>query len=392
VPSLIRVRPFQFIRELSRRNVVSVLCAGRPAQTEIDALAEYCATLDAVPIAATASLKSCAAAALRGEPLQSAVSLSPSIEQRLHEILARDTFDLVHIEHLRAARLVESLPAGMPRLFDAVDSISLLLERTLRSSHSFFQRAIALIELRRTRRFEATILCRFPRAIVTSTEDGAFLQRLAPGAHIDVVPNGVDLEYFRPLAEPREPATLVFSGKMSYHANVTAVLHFVREILPRILANRPDVQLRIVGSRPPRVVRDLARHPAISVVGHVPDIRPYVGRASVAVCPMVVKVGIQNKLLEAMAMGVPTVATPAGLTGLVAIAGRDALVGTTPAEFAEQVCHLLDNREWATQIGRAGFDYVQAHHRWGKVAERLEELHSQAISTSPQPGGDSIRS
>jgi sugar transferase (PEP-CTERM/EpsH1 system associated) len=391
VPSLIRVRPYQFIRELSRRNVVSVLCAGRPVPTEIDALAQYCATLDAVPVSPTASLTSCALAALTGQPLQSVVSLSPSMKQRLHDILARETFDLVHIEHLRAARLVASLPAGMPRLFDAVDSISLLLERTLRSSHSLFQRVIALAELGRTRRFEARMLNQFPRTIVTSPEDQAFLQRLSHGAHIGVVPNGVDLEYFRPLAEQRQPATLVFSGKMSYHANVTAALYFAREIFPRIVASRSDARLCIVGSRPPRVVRDLARHRAISVVGHVPDIRPYVGRASVAVCPMVVKVGIQNKLLEAMAMGVPTVATPAALTGIDAIAGQDVLLGSTPADFAEQVCRLLANRDWATRVGRAGFDYVQAHHRWGKMAERLEELYSQAISTSPQPNGDGVR-
>jgi sugar transferase (PEP-CTERM/EpsH1 system associated) len=391
VPSLIRVRPYQFIRELSRHHEMSVLCSGTSDPTEIDALGQYCKSLDIVPICATDRLHGCAAAAIRGDPLQSVVSLSKAMEQRLHDILARETFDLVHIEHLRAAQLVLGLPPEMPRLFDAVDSISLLLERTLRSSHSFFQRAIALAELGRTRRFEAHTLERFSRTIVTSPEDGAFLQRLAPHADISVVANGVDLDYFRPLPEPREPATLVFSGKMSYHANVTAALYMAREIFPRIVARRPDAQLCIVGSRPPRVVRELARNAAISVVGHVPDMRPYLGRASVAVCPMVIKVGIQNKLLEAMAMAVPTVATPAAVTGVHAAAGREVLIGSTPAGFADQVCRLLDNKQWATQVGRSGHDYVQAHHRWSDAADRVGELHYQAISTGPQPKRDGIR-
>jgi sugar transferase (PEP-CTERM/EpsH1 system associated) len=382
VPSLIRVRPYQLIRELSNTgHEISVLAVnlGR-AEVQTGDLRQYCRSLEIVPISVAASLLSGVIAGLRGDPLQSAVCNAPVVDVQLRRLLAQERFDLVHIEHLRSARLVNVLPTEIPRLFDAVDSISLLLERTLHSSHSLRHRIIALLELRRTRAFESRMLPQFDRTIVTSSDDAAVLQRLAPSACLTVVANGVDQDYFYPLGEAREPATLVFSGKMSYHANETAVLHFVRDIFPLIRKVRSDARLWIVGSGPPKRVRELARDPAIIVTGHVPDLRPYVGKAGVAVCPMVVKVGIQNKLLEAMAMATPAVSSRIGAAGLAADAGRDLLVADSPVQFSEQVLELLHDPKRAASIGWAGHAYVQQHHSWARAAQTLETLYGEAVA------------
>src|SRR6185437_14741692 len=126
----------------------------------------------------------------------------------------------------------------------------------------------------------------------------AALGRLAPDRSVSVIANGVDLDYFRPLAAAREPATIVFSGKMSYHANVSAALYFVQNVLPLVRTEHPGVRVRIVGSHPTARVRKLASDPGIEVTGHVQDIRESLGRATLSVCPVTVKVGIQNKILE----------------------------------------------------------------------------------------------
>jgi glycosyltransferase involved in cell wall biosynthesis len=264
-----------------------------------------------------------------------------------------------------------------------VDCISLLLDRTLHHSASVRQRLIAALELRRTRAYEGRVLRRVDRVAVTAPEDAAALRSLAPPAQVDVIPNGVDLEHFRPLAAPPEPATLVFSGKMSYHANATAVLWFVRHVLPAVRARHAGVRLRIAGSDPPPAIRALGRDPAITVTGHLPDLRTAFAGATAAVCPVTVKVGIQNKILEAMAMGLPVVTTRQGHSGLGAVAGRDLLVAADAAAFAAGVCRLIEDRTLRAALGRAGREYVETHHRWDVAADRLEALYRSAVAGRP---------
>lgn len=382
VPSLIRVRPYHFIRELARRHDVSVLAAAFPREIpNAEGLRALCQHVEVVPLRSAESLWQCGVAAGRGEPLQGAVCRSTAMNRRLTSLLSQHSFDVVHVEHFRAAYLGADIPIGVPTVFDSVDCISLLQERTLQSSHSLRQRIIARMELQRTKAYEGRVLRRFDQVLVTSTEDSRALQVLAPAVPITVVPNGVDLDHFRPTIGPRAPSTLVFSGKMSYHANVTAITEFVRNIFPIIREQRPDVRLRIVGSDPPRSVVALSSDPAISVTGFVPDMRGALGTATIAICPIKVKVGIQNKILEAMAMGLPVVCSREGAAGLEAVEGRDLLVSDSDAEFAEHVCELLDDAAGRNRLGEAGRAYVETHHRWSSVAHILESLYFSAMGS-----------
>jgi polysaccharide biosynthesis protein PslH len=222
---------------------------------------------------------------------------------------------------------------------------------------------------------------RFDQVVVTSPDDAEALSALAPSAPITVIPNGVDLSYCRQQGEPAEPRTIVFSGKMSYHANVTAALYFVREVLPRIRATDPGARFRIVGSDPPEIVRRLAvSDPLIEVTGYLPDLRPAIGAGTVAICPVTVKVGIQNKILEAMALGVPVVASTQGAAGLLAAPGEDLLVGDGPDELAQHVLRLLRDPTERQRLVRSGRRYVERHHRWESAASILEDLYVSALA------------
>ncbi|MHB1415121.1 MAG: glycosyltransferase [Chloroflexota bacterium] len=376
------MRPYNFVRALAARHEVSLLTTDAPREeAAADGLRAFCREVEFVPLRRTSVARNCASAALRGQPLQAAFCRSSNFARRLERMLHDRRFDVVHVEHLRAAHVVEVLPTSLPSLYDAVDCISLLWEHTARSSHSFHQRLLATMELRRTRAYEARLLERFDKVAVTSPVDGQALRSLAPEADVNVVPNGVDLEYFRPVPGQHEQATLVFSGKMSYHANATAILHFVERIFPAIRARHPSAQLRVAGSRPTKLVRNLARDPAISVTGYLPDIRQAVGLGTVAVCPVTVKVGIQNKVLEAMAMGLPVVSTREGIQGLMVEPGRDVLVADSPAEFAAHVCRLLEDLGLRESMGLAGRRYVETHHRWDVAAHRLEQMYDEAIAS-----------
>jgi glycosyltransferase involved in cell wall biosynthesis len=339
-----------------------------------------CREVEVIPPRFLVSARSCIHGAIRGLPLQAVVCQSQNFDQRLRERLQSERYDIVHVEHLRAAHTNTRLGRRIPTLYDSVDCISLLLQRTVQSSHSLRQRLMALIELKRTQTYEARLLKRFGHTVVTAPDDREALARLAPEAPITVIPNGVDLTRFRPFELPPDPATLVFSGKMSYHANQTAILYFVRSIFPLIQAAHPNVRLRIVGSSPPPTIQSLANDPAIVVTGHVFDLREGLRGATVAICPVRVKVGIQNKILEAMALGIPVVSTPEGLAGLEAQPETDILVGDGAQEFANQVGRLLVDQVLQRQIGRSGNIYVQSHHRWENAARRLEALYDLSIA------------
>ncbi len=206
---------------------------------------------------------------------------------------------------------------------------------------------------------------------------------LSPCHPVTVLPNGVDLDYFSPSAAPRKPATIVFSGKMSYHANVTAALHLVHDIMPLVWKERPDVDVQIVGRDPPSQVRSfVSRHLSpITVTGSVPDLRCYLQRASLAVAPMSYGAGVQNKVLEAMACATPVVATSQAVSALEACPDEHVLVADDPTDFARQILRLLDDRGLQSRIGQAGRRYVEQHHDWNRIVEQLEGIYRELIGS-----------
>lgn len=401
VPSPIRVRPYSFIKALAARgHSVTLVCGAR--RDDAAALEELrgCCRVVAVPTSGLEMGRNALRTLPRRMPLQAGLNMAP----RLLEAVAREArggqHDVVHIEHLRASALREAAP-GLPCVLDSVDSITLLFERTLRSGPSLKSRLLALLDLARTSAYEAAYTARYDQVIVTSPEDAWALRVLAerhrrsphdlpPGgnapAPLSVIPNGVDLGYFAPLDQPREPATLVLTGKMSYHANTAAALLLGHEIMPLVWARRPDVRVMIVGSAPPREVQALAADPRVSVTGYVPDLRPYLARATVAVAPLRYGVGIQNKVLEAMAMGSPVVAARQVARALQAEDGAELRFAERPEQYAAAVLELLGQPAERERLGRAARRYVEQRHDWRQIAAALEQVYRAAVERRSQSG------
>ncbi len=280
-----------------------------------------------------------------------------------------------------------------PLVWDAVDCISLLSKHTAQAGPSLSVRAVAFLEQKRTQHYEARMVRQHRHITVTSERDRQALidlhrmhtgdllssdEQLAPGIH--VLPNGVDLEYFRPLQQDRRRFNLVFSGKMSYHANVATALYLYHQIMPLIWQQRPGATLTIAGSKPPKSLQALARDPRVTVTGYVADMRPYVGRAEVMLSPMVYSVGIQNKVLEAMALGTPVVVAAQAAAALGARPGRDLLVAESAHEFAEATLRLMDDAELRASLEQHGRAYVEQHHNWRAVTDRLVDVYQRAIN------------
>jgi sugar transferase (PEP-CTERM/EpsH1 system associated) len=389
LPSLIRVRPHNLIRALAQRGHRITLLALEPPNEDtngVDWLRAWCQHVHTVPLPRWRTLWNGLRALPSRTPFQAAYSWSPEMADLIRRTQNAGNFDVVHVEHLRGAELPGPAARmnGIPIIFDSVDSISLLFERARRSGPTWRSRLLAGLDLARTRRYESHLLERYSRVLVTSPQDRNALAKLSTRQNIDgrlvVLPNGVDLDYFTPLGICRDPATLIFSGKMSYHANVAAALDLATRIMPHVWVHQPGAQLVIAGKDPTSELLALRADPRITVTGTVPDLRPYLARATVAVSPIRYGVGIQNKVLEAMAMATPVVSTSQAVTALQAQPGQDLLVADIPQAIAETVVALLGDGALRDRIGQAGRHYVETHHNWKVVAEKLESVYREAIA------------
>lgn len=390
VPNLIRVRPYNLIRSLSARgHRVTLLTVWTNEQelADLDKLRQEVYAVQALPMPVWRSMINLLPALVTGAPLQSAYSWQPQLARPYN---GRSPFDLIHVEHLRGARYALQLKkqTKLPVVWDSVDCITHLFTQAAAQSKSRLGRWRSRFELGRTRRYEGWLLDQFDRVLVTSRIDRDAMQRLRPveqQAPIDVVENGVDLHYFRPNPTiTRDPATIVVSGKMSYHANVSMVLHLAHNIMPHVWAQQPQVKLQIVGKDPTPEIQALAANPQVEVTGFVHDIRPYLQQATIAVSPLTYGAGVQNKVLEAMACGTPVVTANQAIAALNIQPGRDVLVADDPRVFAHQLLALLGNPRQQRQIGQAARAYVETHHDWNAIAGKLENIYQQAIQYQRQ--------
>jgi sugar transferase (PEP-CTERM/EpsH1 system associated) len=244
------------------------------------------------------------------------------------------------------------------------------------------------LEAKRLTRYEEVIARTFNCCIFISREEANLFQRRVNDRPIVVVSNGVDLKYFVPnvddLSSSAEPS-LVFTGVMDYFPNVDAVHYFCREIFPFVREVVPQARFYVIGRNPTRRVKALGSLPGVIVTGSVSDVRPYLGRATVAVAPFRIARGVQNKILEAMAMAVPVVGTSIAFQGIQATAGDGIRIANNPESFAREVCTVLKADRnlrclWAEQTR----GYVEHHHQWRDMGAKLdlllEEMTEQTLA------------
>jgi polysaccharide biosynthesis protein PslH len=397
VPNLIRVRPYNLIRHLTKqghRVTVLTLWTGQVEREDINKLEQVCQQVYAVPLPLSRSLLNSLAALPSRIPLQVNYCWQPVLFDRLVELISdnngKQSFDVVHVEHLRGVKYALQLKSQfrpgkqIPIVWDSVDSISMLFRQAASTSKSFFGRWLTRFELGRTESYERWLAGQFERVLVTSQIDkNAFLSLQSSGfrkSRITVLPNGVDLDYFFPdNSVTRESDTLVLSGKMSYHANITMALHLVEKIMPIVWQKRSEVQVYIVGKDPPKEVINLGNDPRITVTGTVEDIRPYLRKSAISVTPIMYGAGIQNKVLEAMACATPVVSTTRATSALSIRPGHDLISADEPEAFADAVLCLLANPDLRKKIGEAGRRYVEANHRWSSIVEKLVEVYRESI-------------
>jgi sugar transferase (PEP-CTERM/EpsH1 system associated) len=379
------LRAYHQIRELSRGNSVHLVSATEaPVSSDaLDEMRKYCSAIDIVKIGRARSFATVAALGIASQlPLQVLYFLAPELRAQVERAVKRQRFDVVHAMTIRVAPAAFAV-RDVPVVVDFMDSFAANIS-TRRALVGPFARRVYDMEFKRVTAYERDVARRAAGGVVI-----AELDRNAIGnPQLAIIPNGVDFEAFRFHAGERDEATLVFTGNMGYQPNVDAVTWFASECFPALLAQHPKLRFQIVGARPAPAVLALARQPGIEVTGRVESMVPFLHRATVAVCPIRCGSGMQNKLLEAMATGVPVATTDFANRGIGAVAGRDTQVAADAAQLVDAVSRLLADPALRARQASAALTWVEATYGWSRHTDALLEVYRGATAgTSPNALG-----
>lgn len=378
-----KIRPFNVIRHLSKKHDVTVASIARSVE-EAEAgkgLADYCVHYLMEIVTVPLFLSNVVRRFSHANPLSMEYFYSKKLHQRIHEEIKHTRFDLILVHCSSVAQYVEDV-MDIPKILDFgdMDSQKWLLYSEKRR---FPLNKLYLLEGTRLKKAEARLAKKFDYCSCTTQEEMKTLEDYHLDIHPSWFPNGVDTEYFRPTDTPYESDTICFIGRMDYYPNQECMLHFCHHILPRIREKRPNVKLSIIGANPSKEIRALAKLPGIAVTGTVKDVRSFVQRSAVNVAPLNIARGTQNKILESLAMGVPTVASRAAADGVDAVSGEDFLVGADDAELADGVVRLLESHEERMRFSEKGRARMLSHHSWERSMRILDEIIADRMRENP---------
>lgn len=377
-----RIRAFHVLRYLSRRANVHLACLeDEPTSEEsLAVLRRYCHRLAIVPLRPTRWFRAMLSL-LRGRTVSEGVFHEPALASILRDWSADTTFDAALASSSAVAPYLR-MPelSSVPAIVDLVDVDS---QKWLdyASADSGWRSLLYRTEGRRLRELEQPMPAwAHAVTLVSEAEARLYRQFCSPG-RVRAIGNGVDLDFFCPRMVQEEPAC-VFVGALDYRPNVDAVRWFAEQIWPDVHARIPGSKLWLVGRRPISAVRELALCPGIEVIGPVADVRPWLARAAAVIVPLRIARGLQNKVLEALAMGKAVIASPPALAALKVRPGKHCLRASTPSQWIKATTRLLRDDRHRCRLGSAGRGFVEEHHHWDRCLEPLGELLDLPASTS----------
>jgi polysaccharide biosynthesis protein PslH len=374
-------RVYWLARHLARRHLVTLLCyAPSNGDREVAGLRHLLSEVIAIPhqesrgltrrleqVRSLPSPLAFHARQLRGVTMQKAID----------QTLRTSAFDVVQIESSQMCGFEYNTRA--PIVIDEHNIEYELLMRMYEAEGSPGRRAFNYVEYRKFRRSELRWWQEASGCATTSEREQRILQSMAPATPTAVVPNAVDLDYFRPSSATPQPGSVLFVGLLTYRPNLEAVRFLVSEIMPKVWHMRPDARLTVVGHGWASDLEQL-RGPRVVMKGWVPDVRPYLEEAAVVVTPVRIGSGTRFKVLEALAMGKAVVSTSVGCEGLNLRHGEHLLVADEPGAFASHVLAVLNDPSAAIALGEPARAVVSAEYSWDQAGVRLEDLYAAVLN------------
>ena len=375
-----KLRAYHQIVELSKRHEIYLFCVShtKVAPESIDALRPYCKGIRVARL----NRAICACNILRNWFASKSLQMgfwNTERSKRSYKAYEREVQpDVVYNQMVRTMPLVAR--SKRPKVMDFQDALSMNTERRMERSRGLWHYVLHY-EFKMLRSSEYNAFSFFDGLTIISETDSEAIPHKKNG-EIKIVPNGVDFDYFNTKAfkpSGNQSFSIVFCGNMSYAPNVDAARYLVKEVMPLVWEEHPEATILLAGADPKSAVRALASE-RVTVSGHVPDIRESYSSSKIFVAPMRIGSGLQNKLLEAMAMQLPCITTSLANTPLGATDGEHLLVGDDAETLAAHIVSLLDNVDRRAQIAASGNQFVQQHYSWSAAVEPLEKLLNAVVS------------
>lgn len=375
-----KIRPFNMIRHFSERGHRVTVCSLARSEDEARdglGITPHCAHFEMARVHTPQQVLRMIARLPTTVPSSMGYFYAPSLKQAIDGLLARERFDLIFVHCSSVAQYVAHVK-GIPKILDFGDMDS---QKWLEyAQYKPFPLSWGYwLEGTKLERAERQLAAQFDLCTVTTRAELETLAGFGTAKACDWFPNGVDAEYFQPDGSEYDADVLSFIGRMDYYPNQECMLRFCAETWPRIRAQRPQARLLIVGAEPTPAIRQLAALPGVEVTGSVPDVRPYVRRSAAMVAPLSIARGTQNKILEAMAMGIPVITSTVAVKGVDAEPEQHLLVGDSPTELTQATVRVMSSRVERMRLAEAGRARMLSHHNWAASLERLENLVNVAL-------------
>ncbi|MEI6455383.1 MAG: glycosyltransferase [bacterium] len=365
-----KLRAFHQIKNLSKNHEI-ILCAlndGTLHDDAIPVLKKYVKAVHIIPLSKFTILINILKALFSKKPLQVGYFYNRNAEIKIRRLIDQYKPDHIFCQLIRVAEYVKDIP--LPKTLDYQDVFSKGVERRLATS-PFYIRPFLKIEYNRLIKYEFDCFNAFDNKIIISKPDRDLIPH-PDREKIVVVSNGVDTDFFKPVEREKE-YDLIFTGNMGYPPNINSAEFLVHQIMPVVLAKKPGLRLLIAGANPHIRVMVL-KSTNVEVTGWVPDMRVCYAKARIFIAPMQIGTGLQNKILEAMAMRVPCITSPLAFQAINAEAGKEILVANTPEEYAMHIFDLLNNPSRAQEIAQNGHDFVLRNYNWETETAKIERL------------------
>ena len=377
-----RIRVFNLLKQIAVKNEVTLL-ALETQTTDADGVAELQQLgiqVHLVPNASTlpsVSFGTLVKAFLKRQPITVARYDIPAYRQKFRELIATQTFDLVHYEMFHIAQF--HTETHLPGVLSQQNVDSAIWRRLCSETANPLYKFAYWTQQLAFQRYERVLSPKFDVVTCTSDIDAAVFQQYCTENAIEIIPNGVDITHYRPDFTTEAPTHLIYIGSMDWYPNEDAVAFFADEVLPRIQEKVPDVAFSIVGGNPSARVQKLAARDGVIVTGRVSEIKPYFAEATVFVVPLRIGSGTRLKILEALAMGKAIVSTTVGAEGLDLKDGAEIFIADEPTAFADAVTRLLTDAQLRRRIGENGRSRVEQDYDWRSIGEKLHALYTKIL-------------